>query len=93
MPITNCTLEEIAARGDATYEEHLRHNVERTNRDRFLVMNIESQDYEIDDDDLTAATRLLARRPHGVIYGLRIGQAAAYRIGVHRPAGERSAAA
>jgi hypothetical protein len=81
MPSTKYSPEEIASRGDAIYENRLRDQVESDNRDRFLILDIESEDYEIDDDDLTATTRLLARRPEAVLYGLRIGRSAAYRIG------------
>jgi hypothetical protein len=81
MPATKYTPEEIASRGDAIYESRLRDQVESENRDRFLILDIESEEYEIADDDLAATMRLLARRPNAVIYGLRIGHSAAYRIG------------
>ena len=47
----------------------------------FLVIDIETGEYEIDADDLTATKQLLANHPNAVIYGLRIGYTAAYRIG------------
>jgi hypothetical protein len=37
----------------------------------------------IDDDDLVATKRALAKRPEAVLYGLRIGYPAAYRLGGH----------
>jgi hypothetical protein len=50
----------------------------------FLIVDILSGDYEIDEEDLAASNRLLARRPNGVLYGLRIGYPAAYRLGGYR---------
>jgi hypothetical protein len=79
--MTSYTPEEIAARGDAIYEQHLRDKVEPQHYGQFLILDIESQDYEIDNDDMAATQRLLARHPQGILYGLRIGYAAAYRIG------------
>jgi hypothetical protein len=55
--------------------------VEAGNIGKFLVLDIESGDYEIDDEDEKASRRILARHPEGVLYGLRIGFAAAYRLG------------
>jgi hypothetical protein len=39
--------------------------------------------YEIDREDLAATERLLARNPHAMTYGLRIGYEAAYELGGH----------
>ena len=74
------TAEEIAERGEAIYERDLRPLVEEAHRNRFLVLDIDSGDYEIDDDDLKASDRLLLRRPHGLSYGLRIGHRTAYKL-------------
>jgi hypothetical protein len=87
MSSTNYTPQEIAAQGEEIYDEFLRDRVESEHRNRFLVLDIESRDFEIADDDLTATKRILARRPHGVLYGIRIGHVAAYRIGRHLAAG------
>ena len=73
--------EEVEARGRAIYEHQIRDQVETRNRGRFLVMDIKTGDYEMDDDDPTATQRVLARRPDAVLYGLRIGYRAAYRLG------------
>lgn len=41
-------------------------------------MNVETGDYEIDDDGLAASRRLLARDPDAALYSLRIGYNAVY---------------
>lgn len=90
MPYPGHTTEEIARRGREVYEREIRRAVEREHRGRFLVLDVESGDYEIADDDLDASERLLERRPDALLYGLRIGEGAAYRIGGHfGPAGTR----
>jgi hypothetical protein len=44
------------------------------------VVDIESGDYEVADDDLSASDRMLARRPDAKLYGLRVGRDYAYRL-------------
>ncbi|MBI3910689.1 MAG: hypothetical protein HY320_07125 [Armatimonadetes bacterium] len=75
------TTEEIGHRGQELYDRVIRPQVEAGNKGKFLVLDIETGDYEIDEDDLAASERLLARRPGGKLYGVRIGYPVAYRIG------------
>ena len=83
MPYTNYTSEEVETRGEAIYEQQIRAKVEARNKGKFLVVDIETGEYEIDPDDLVATKRLLAKRPNAILYGLRIGFPTAYRIGGH----------
>jgi hypothetical protein len=73
--------EEIAARGDAIYESRIRAAVEPEHRGQFVIIDIASGDYEVDCDDLTASNRLLVRHPGALLYGVRVGFPAAYRLG------------
>ena len=81
MPYANYTAQEVELRGEALYVQHIRDKVHPQHQGKFLVIDIETGEYEIDADDLTATNRLLANHPNAVIYGLRIGYPAAYRIG------------
>ena len=81
MPYSGHTTEGIAQQGREIYERELRHEVEPEHSGRFLVLDVQSGDYEIADEDLDASERLLERRPEAMLYGLRIGERAAYRIG------------
>lgn len=81
MPYANYTPEEVESRGEATYEERIRQKVETGNKGKFLVIDIETGEYEIDEDDAAATRRALAKRPAAVLYGLRIGYPSAYRLG------------
>lgn len=84
MPHPTLTGEEIARRGEEIYERNLRVRLETGgNRGKFLVIDIDTGVYEIDREDLTATERLLARHPHALTYGLRIGYEAAYELGGH----------
>jgi hypothetical protein len=89
MPYAHYTAEEVAARGEALYEQQLRTHVEAAHMGEFVVVDIETGDYEIDVDDLAATKRALAKRPDAVLYGLRIGAPTAYRLGgrfaMHQP--------
>ena len=81
MPYTRYTPQEVESRGEATYVQQIRNQVDPQHKGKFLVIDIETGDYEIDADDLVATQQLLATHPNAVIYGLRIGFPTAYRIG------------
>lgn len=81
MPDAKYSREEVATRGEAIYERDIRPNVESETKGKYLVLDIETGEYEIDQDDLVATKRVLARCPNAVLYGLRIGYPAAYRLG------------
>lgn len=83
MSYAKYTANEVAERGEAIYEKQLRAQVEEGHRGEFLVLDIETGDYEIAPDDVTATKRLLDRHSQAVIYGLRIGAATAYHVGSH----------
>ncbi len=81
MPNIVYTPNEVAVRGQALYEDQIRSKVESGNNGKFLVLDIETGEYEFDVDDLTATKRLLAKRPEAMLFGLRIGYPTAYRLG------------
>ena len=81
MPYPGYTTEEVGRRGQALYEQQIRDKVETENEGKFLVLDITTGAYEIDEDDLVASDRLLAKYPRAVVYGLRIGYPSAYRLG------------
>ena len=69
---------EVAARGEAIYRERIQHLIGTAKRDRFVVIDVESGDYEVDTGDAAATRRLLDRRPDAVTYAVRVGHFAAY---------------
>lgn len=78
---TTMSIAEIAKVGQERYDRDIRTKIEPLHNGRFLVMDVTTGEYEIDDDDLTASDRLLDRSPQALLYGVRIGYPAAYRIG------------
>ena len=83
MPYTNYTPKEVASRGEEIYRREIRDRVESKHKGKFLVIDIETGEYEMNTDDLVATKRLLAKHPNAVVYGLQIGFPTAYRIGGH----------
>ena len=69
---------EIAARGEAIYRERIQPHVKSAVKGSFVVIDVETGDYEIDAGDAAATRRLLNRRPDAVTYGVRVGHRAAY---------------
>jgi hypothetical protein len=81
MPQVRYSPEEVAARGEAIYAQSIRDQVEFVHKGKFLVVDIETGNFEIDADDLSATKRALARSQDAALYGVRIGSPAAYRLG------------
>jgi hypothetical protein len=81
MPRAEYSAKEIAERGEAFYRQWIAGKLSETDHGKFLVIDVETGDYEVDDDDLTATERVLARRPDALTYGVRIGHETAYRLG------------
>jgi hypothetical protein len=81
MPYENYSSDEVVRRGEEIYRRDLKDKLEPGNKGKMVVIDIESGDYEMDPEDLEASMRLKKRRPNAVIYGLRIGYPAAYKMG------------
>ena len=80
MPYSDYTPEAIVARGDAIYQQR-RSEVEPHHNRKFWVVDIGTGDYEIDDKDFVAASRLRGKHPDAVIYCTRIGCRTANPLG------------
>ena len=81
MPTQKYTIDEVCDQGEKIYAEQIKHLVEPQENGRFIVIDIESGDYEIDVEDIDASRRLWEWRPDSVRFGARIGYPSAYRIG------------
>jgi hypothetical protein len=82
MPHSRLSDEEIDKRGQDLYDEAIRDKVETPdNIGKQIVIDVETGDYEIDEDGLEASMRLLSRNPDAALLGLRIGFNAVYAIG------------
>jgi hypothetical protein len=81
MPHPSLSPSEIVERGRALYDQQIRDRVEAENRGRFLVINVETGEYVLDDDHLAASDRAAARYPGAPLYAIRVGYPAVGRIG------------
>ncbi len=81
MPESRYTPDEIADRAHEIYEHDIRARVEPESLGKFLVVDIESGDYEIDEDELAATLRSELKHPDGVRFLIRIGSDTAYTVG------------
>ena len=75
------TKEEHSRRGEDIYERHVRPQVEREHHGEIVAIDIESGDFELAEDTVTAAERLLIRQPAAQIWCVRIGHRAVHRFG------------
>ena len=52
---------DVVAKGQAIYERNVRSQVEAVHAGKFVVLDVETGDFEVDVDKLVALNRLLAR--------------------------------
>jgi hypothetical protein len=74
-------LGKIAALGTRIYEQHLRHVLEPAQIGKYVVIDVETGEYEVDADRLAASDRAAAKRPGAPLYAARIGYRTIGRIG------------
>ena len=81
MPHSRYSSAEIVQRGQGLYDQRIRAQVETGHQGQFLVLDIETGDYEIDADDVLAIQRAKTKHPDAALYIVRIGSPTAYRLG------------
>jgi N12 class adenine-specific DNA methylase len=82
VPHSRFSSEEIEQRGELIYAESLQPQVEiPENIGKIISIDIETSDYELADDLLSGAMRLLAKYPDAAIHGKRIGYNAVIAFG------------
>ena len=72
---------EISRRGKEIYQKKIKHLVEPQETGKFIVIDVESGDYEVDEEATIASDRLQERRPDAIGYLGRVGYRAAYSLG------------
>jgi hypothetical protein len=73
--------EEFARRGDEIYERDIAPKLKAGDEGKYVVIDIESGDYEIDADEIAASDRLLARHPDAQVWLRQAGSRYARRFG------------
>jgi len=75
------TKEELGRRGHELYERTILPQIGEGNRGKIVVMDVETGEWEIGDDNLELAHRMLAKRPGAALYAMRVGFPAVVKIG------------
>ena len=81
MVTLNPDSEEVVRRGRQMYEARLREQLEIAHSGEFLILNVQTGEYEVDRDDVAASRRARLRFPDAPLLPIRIGHAPAVRIG------------
>ena len=82
MPTTEPrrSLDQLAFLGGDIFERQVRPALRPADDGKFIAIDVETGDYEINEDDYAAVTRLRARKPAADIWLMRAGYRAACRI-------------
>ncbi len=78
------SMEEFARRGEEIFERDIRPRLKGVPARHFVLIDIETGDYEVDASEMAASDRLLARRPDAQIWQRRVGSPFSRRFGIHR---------
>jgi hypothetical protein len=81
--------EELARLGSDVFERRVRPMLRPADDGRFVALDVDTGDYEVDEDDYGAVSRLRARRPTSEVWLTRVGQPAAYRLRRNLPLNTR----
>lgn len=85
MPHPRYSRAEIAKRGQALYDQQVRGEVELNHKGKYLVLDIETGEYEVDVGELAALKRAKVKNPDAALYILRVGYPSAHRVGRQGP--------
>jgi hypothetical protein len=81
VPPTKRERDEIARRGDEIYDSRIRPHLGPEDEGKFVLIDIESGDHELDRDEIAASDRLLARHPDAQVWMVQVGSRYARRFG------------
>jgi hypothetical protein len=76
--------EEFAQRGDSIYDTQIHPLVHPEDNGKYVLIDIDSGEYEMDTDEIAASDRLLARRPNAQVWLVRVGSRFARRFATGR---------
>ncbi len=78
--------QEHARRGREIYQSHVRPMVEQDNFGKVVALDVDTREFEIANDTLTACERLIARLPDARIWCVRVGHPGVHRFGARTTA-------
>ena len=72
--------EEVARLGVEVFERQVRPTLRSEDEGKFVAIDVDTGDHEIDEDDYAAVMRLRNRRPTAALWLERAGQPTAYQM-------------
>ncbi len=84
MPHPRMTAEDAEDIAERLYDTKIKPLLEPSFKGQFLVIDVESGEYEVDPDEMAAMERARAKNPNGIRFLKRVGFAAAHSIGSRR---------
>jgi len=76
--------EEFAQRGDEIYDREILPKLKPEDAGKFVAIDVETADYELAADELSAADGVCARHPEAQLWLRRVGSRHLYRFGYNR---------
>lgn len=74
--------EQVAQRAEHLYNTKIRQQVESENNiGKMVIINVETGDYEVNENGLIAARVLQEKNPYARLFGIRIGYNVAVSLG------------
>ena len=83
------TKDEFARRGDALVASRVRPNLTEADADKFVAIDIETGEYELDEEEMKAVARLRKRMPDPQIWLVLVTLGYLHRFGGHGLRGQR----
>jgi hypothetical protein len=84
VPAAKRTLDELAALGQSIFDRQVRPALRPEDDGKFIAIDVETGDCEMDEDDYAAVARLRSRRPAADVWLMRAGYPTTYRMGAGR---------
>lgn len=81
MPHARFTSEQIVELGEEIYAQKLLDQLEPQHDGKFLALDVETGEYELDEDKLAAIDRARSKRADAPLYILRVGHPTAVKLG------------
>ena len=81
--ITQTEREAIATSGQRIFERLAAQGWRPGDDGKFVAIDVNSEDFEVDSNDFMATERLRKRHPNARMWLARIGHKAAYTLGAH----------
>jgi hypothetical protein len=74
-------LSETGRRGDEIYNRVIKPKLRPEDDFKIVAIDVESEDYEIGEDDYATCELLKKRQPGAVLWVVRVGQPGVYKLG------------